>query len=65
MEFGSTHLMYTIPFVTFGIFRYLYLIHQKGQGGDPDRIVVSDKPFVLNMLLWMGMVALAVYQQTW
>lgn len=65
MEFGSTHLMYTVPFVTFGILRYLYLIHQKGQGGDPDRIVVSDRPFVINMLLWMAVVALAVYRVSW
>ncbi len=64
-EFGSNHLMYTIPFVTFGIFRYLYLIHQKGEGGDPDRIVISDRPFLINMLLWMAVVALAVYLPKW
>ena len=60
-EFGSTRLVYTVPFVIFGIFRYLYLIHQKGEGGNPDRILLSDRPFFVNMLLWMGTVALAVY----
>jgi 4-hydroxybenzoate polyprenyltransferase len=60
-EFGSDHLMYTIPCVIFGIFRYLYLIHQKGEGGNPDRIIISDRPFLINLLLWMGIVALAVY----
>ncbi len=64
-EFGTNHLMYTIPFVTFGIFRYLYLIHQKGEGGDPDRIIISDRPFFINMLLWMAVVALAVYLPKW
>jgi 4-hydroxybenzoate polyprenyltransferase len=59
--FGATRLLYTIPFVIFGIFRYLYLIHQKGEGGDPDRIIISDRPFLINVLLWMGTVALAVY----
>jgi 4-hydroxybenzoate polyprenyltransferase len=60
-EFGSNHLMYTIPLVAFGIFRYLYLIHQKGEGGNPDRIVLSDRPFLVNMLLWVAVVALVVY----
>ncbi len=59
--FGSERLLYTVPFVIFGIFRYLYLIHQKGEGGDPDRIVLSDRPFFVNMLLWVAAVALAVY----
>ena len=59
--FGSDHLLYTVPFVIFGIFRYLYLVHQKGEGGDPDRIIVSDRPFLVNMLLWMGIVALVIY----
>jgi len=59
--FGSERLVYTVPFVIFGIFRYLYLIHQKGEGGNPDRIILSDRPFFANMLLWMGTVALVVY----
>lgn len=59
--FGSTRLLYTVPFVIFGIFRYLYLIHQRGQGGNPDRIIVADRPFLVNILLWMGTVALVIY----
>jgi 4-hydroxybenzoate polyprenyltransferase len=59
--FGSERLLYTVPFVLFGIFRYLYLIHQKGEGGNPDRIIVSDRPFFINLLLWMGTVGLAIY----
>jgi len=64
-EFGSDRLAYTIPFVIFGIFRYLYLIHQKGEGGNPDRIILSDRPFLVNMILWVGVVALVVYMRTW
>jgi 4-hydroxybenzoate polyprenyltransferase len=64
-KFGTDHLIYTVPFVVFGIFRYLYLIHQKGEGGDPDRIVVSDRPFLINFLLWAVVVALAIYRRTW
>jgi len=59
--FGSERLLFTVPFVIFGIFRYLYLIHQKSEGGNPDRIVLSDRPFFVNMLLWMGTVALVIY----
>jgi 4-hydroxybenzoate polyprenyltransferase len=64
-KFGTDHLVYTVPFVVFGIFRYLYLIHQKGEGGDPDRIVISDRPFLINFLLWAVVVAFAIYRRTW
>ncbi len=59
--FGSDHLVYTVPFVIFGIFRYLYLIHQRGEGGNPDRIIVSDKQFLLNLVLWAAAVGLVIY----
>jgi len=60
-EFGTRWLMATIPCVIFGIFRYLYLIHQKGEGGDPDRIILSDRPFLVNLLVWVGIVAVVIY----
>jgi len=60
-KLGSDRLVYTVPLVIFGIFRYLYLIHQKGEGGNPDRILVSDKPFLLNLLLWTAAVGLIIY----
>lgn len=56
----ASPFIYTIPCVIFGIFRYLYLIHQKGKGGDPDRIVLSDRPFFVNLLIWMGIVAMVI-----
>jgi 4-hydroxybenzoate polyprenyltransferase len=51
-KFGTHHLFYTVPFVLYGIFRYLYLIHKKDQGGSPDRTLVSDIPLLLNIMLW-------------
>ena len=60
-EVGSTRLLYTVPCVIYGILRYLYLVHQKGEGGDPDRIVVSDRPFIINMLVWAMIAAAIVY----
>lgn len=49
---GTRHLIWTIPFVLYGIFRYLYLIHQKNEGGDPAELVLKDIPILLNVLLW-------------
>lgn len=60
MELVSTKLWLTIPFVTYGIFRYLYLIHIKGHGGSPDRLLLSDKPLLLNILLWVILVVLSL-----
>ena len=59
--FGTRWLMASVPCVIFGIFRYLYLVHQKGEGGDPDRIVLSDRPFLANVLVWVGIVAGVIY----
>lgn len=60
MELVSTKLWLTIPFVTYGVFRYLYLIHVKGHGGSPDRLLLSDRPLLLCILLWVVSVALAI-----
>lgn len=51
-KLGTPHLPLTIPFVLYGIFRYLYLVHQKHEGGDPSQIVFSDRPLLVNVLLW-------------
>ncbi len=50
---GSNHLLYTIPFVLYGIFRYLYLVHLKEGGGSPTRILLTDRPLAVNILLWL------------
>ncbi len=60
LELVSTRLWLTIPFVTYGVFRYLYLIHIKGHGGSPDRLLLQDKPLLINILLWVITVALAL-----
>ncbi len=60
LELVSTRLWLTIPFVTYGVFRYLYLIHIKGHGGSPDKLLLSDKPLLINILLWVIAVALAL-----
>ena len=52
-------MMLTIPFVLYGIFRYLYLIHIKGEGGAPDELVLTDRPLQLTFALW-GLTAVGV-----
>lgn len=51
-KFGTRNLVFTVPFVLYGILRYLYLIHKRGQGGNPENILVSDKPLLFNIFLW-------------
>lgn len=57
--FHTHGLLATIPFVLYGIFRYLYLIHQKGSGGNPETILLTDTPLLVNTILW-GLVAFLV-----
>ncbi len=45
-------MMLTIPFVLYGVLRYLYLIHIKGEGGAPDELVLTDRPLQLAFGLW-------------
>lgn len=44
----------TFPFVLFGIFRYLFLVYKCERGGEPETLVLKDKPLLLNTLLWLG-----------
>ncbi len=48
----TIYLMWTIPLVFYGIFRYLYLIHVEGKGGDPDKILFEDKHILGTVLLY-------------
>lgn len=54
-------MMLTIPFVLYGLLRYLYLVYQKDEGGNPSELLLSDKPIVINGVLWLGVVYWALY----
>jgi 4-hydroxybenzoate polyprenyltransferase len=54
-------MMLTIPFVLYGIFRYLYLVHLKNEGGSPEEILLGDRPFLINIILWMTSVVAILY----
>lgn len=51
-KLGVERLELTIPFVLYGVFRYLYLIHQEERGGSPSRLLLSDGPILINIALW-------------
>jgi 4-hydroxybenzoate polyprenyltransferase len=59
-KFHSTKLFYTVPFVIFGIYRYLFLAYAKGEGESPSDIIYSDLPFTLNIILWVCVFILLV-----
>lgn len=60
--FHSDKLIYTTPFVLYGIFRYLYLLHQKNLGESPTQIVTKDVPIIINSLLWLITCAVIIYK---
>jgi 4-hydroxybenzoate polyprenyltransferase len=58
---GTTRLPLTIPFVLYGIFRYLYLVHQKRGGGNPSTMLMTDRPLLTCVALWALSVVLILY----
>lgn len=59
-KFHTAKLYYTVPFVIFGIFRYLFLSYSKGEGESPSDIIYTDLPFTLNIILWVSLFILLV-----
>jgi 4-hydroxybenzoate polyprenyltransferase len=60
-KFGTDRLMLTLPFPLYGIFRYLYLVHQKEGGGSPSDMLLNDLPLLLCVGLWALSVAIIIY----
>jgi 4-hydroxybenzoate polyprenyltransferase len=60
-RFGTRRLVLTVPFVVYGVFRYLYLTHQRSLGGNPTRAVLEDGPIVIAGILWAAVVFVILY----
>jgi 4-hydroxybenzoate polyprenyltransferase len=58
---GSYYMMLTIPFVIYGLFRYLYLVRIKHFGGAPEEIVLTDLPMQATISLWVLTVLVIIY----
>ncbi len=60
-KLGTHYLYLTTPFVIYGIFRYLYLIHLEELGGSPTRLLLTDRPILITVVLWLATAVLLLY----
>jgi 4-hydroxybenzoate polyprenyltransferase len=61
-KFGTDLLGLTIPFPLYGIFRYLYLVHQRDGGGSPTTMLLTDRPLLVCVALWAIAVIVIIYR---
>jgi 4-hydroxybenzoate polyprenyltransferase len=57
---GSEGLMATVPIVLYGLFRYLYLLHRHELGGSPTRALITDRPLLICVVVWMVVAAVVI-----
>jgi 4-hydroxybenzoate polyprenyltransferase len=63
-KFGTDHLLLTVPFPLYGIFRYLYLVHQRDGGGNPSEMLLTDRPLLVCVALW-GVAVITILYTPW
>jgi 4-hydroxybenzoate polyprenyltransferase len=59
-EYDNYYMMGSIPFVVYGVFRYMLLVHRNG-GGNPDTLLLRDRPLQIALLLWLIVVGTVIY----
>ncbi len=57
-------MMLTIPFVLYGLFRYLYLVYRKNEGGSPEQVLLADRPLLACIVLW-GLASVVILYYPW
>jgi 4-hydroxybenzoate polyprenyltransferase len=60
-KFNTEALLYTVPFVTYGIFRYLYLVRASETTEDPSQVLLTDRPLIICVALYLVAVVLILY----
>jgi len=60
-KLGTDRLYLTVPFVIYGIFRYLYLVHKKDLGGSPTEALFADRPLMINIACWAATAGIILY----
>ena len=60
-KFDTQNLIFTLPFVLYGIFRYLYLVHKESKGGSPEEALMQDLPSIINIIFFGIAVVLILY----
>ena len=61
-KFHTDNLKLTIPFVFYGVFRYLYLVYNKSQGGSPERVLLRDTPMQVTIALFLAVAVAVLYR---
>lgn len=61
LKFHTQKLILTVPFVLFGLFRFLYLVYNEDEGGSAETIMLTDWPLILTMLGWLVAVLVVLY----
>jgi hypothetical protein len=64
-KFHTRWLPLTLPFVLYGVFRYLYLLYRRELGGNPSDLLLSDRALLINTVLWMVALLLVIYGPVW
>lgn len=57
----AKYLMATIPIVIYGVMRYLYIIYEKKEGESPERVLLTDRPLLITVVLWLVMIIGIIY----
>ena len=60
-KFRTGNLIYTVPFVVFGLFRYMHLAINRNKGGSPSEVLISDVPLVVAIALWLVVAGVVLY----
>lgn len=60
-KFGTAGLIITVPFILYGLFRYLLLIYCKGKGGSPEELIINDPGIIISGILWFIVILLQIY----
>ncbi len=58
---GGPAMLLTVPFVVYGVFRYLYLMHVQGEGGAPDELLFKDRPLLIDIILFVLLAGAIIY----
>jgi 4-hydroxybenzoate polyprenyltransferase len=64
-KFHTRWLPLTLPFVLYGVFRYLYLLYRRELGGNPSDLLLSDRALLINTVLWMVALLVIIYGPVW
>jgi len=60
-KFHTDRLIFTVPFVLYGIFRYLYLVHQRSLGDNPTQVFFTDVPLLVGIMIWLLSCVFIIY----